>query len=211
MSTCLLLPKEPWCKAGNIFNLQYMSYRLCANWVLHYICYVFHDGHNVYSLKGGVYVGVRVRSSAVDGLQLLLSSRALSLKCFSRFIKLCRCLRQSPEWLISFAPRCWQNLWSKHPESAPGGSRRVMCSFPLVSHCLGQSTIITSLWSPWFSYALASLKQLHITRAECWMVSDGAINIPSIPLICNMENCIWMRECIIPAALALSSALWPFS
>lgn len=145
---------------------------------------------------------MRVRSSAVDGLQLLLSSRALRLKCFPRFIKLPRCLRRSPEWLISFAASCRQNLWSKHPESAPGGSRRVMCSLSLVSHCLGQSTIITSLWSPWFSYTLASLKQLHITRAECWMVSDGAINVPRVPLIRGMEIAN------IPAVLA---ALYPFS
>lgn len=77
---------------------------------------------------------VLARRCALDGLQLLLSSRALPLKCFSRFIKLPRCLRQSPEWLISFAPRCRQNLWSKDPESAPGGSRRVnVLAFSCVS------------------------------------------------------------------------------
>lgn len=123
---------------------------------------------SVSSSKGGVCVGNGARSGVLDGLLLLLSSKALPLKCFSRFIKLPCCLRQSPEWLISFAPRCRQNLWSKDPESAPGGSHRVMCSLSPVSHCLGQSTIITGLWSPWFSGTLAmhySLKRLCITRA----------------------------------------------
>lgn len=115
--------------------------------------------------------------------------------CPPRFIKLPRCLRRSPEWLISFAPKCRQNLWSKDPESAPGGSHRVMCLGSPVSHCLGQSTIITSLRSPWFSSPLAmhySLKRARITTAGRRKVSDGAIkpSQPATHLLCFLEDAL---------------------
>lgn len=190
--------------AGNTFNLQYMSYRWCAT--VNEYCMVYATSSMTDITKVCTW-GIGVMEQCRWWTTATAFQQSTSPKVLHSFYKITPlfktesrmanqlCTKMSAEFMEQGSRECSRRL----------SQSNVLARSP-VSHCLGQSTIITSLWSPWFSNALAmhySLKRLRITRAECWKVFDGAINITSVPLICNMLTCIWGKECMITCSACL--------